>query len=205
MRPNVWSPGVAPLVDTAFPDPLRVDIIAPTVRHRVRLTDDFRFVHDVSPEHEEALSAVGVEFLDGTLTIPSGFVNDLASVPRLLWQILAPWDIPRSSVVHDWLYHCIRRYQATAICRGEVPMLATVHRARLAADDVMRIAMRAGRNPEASAFIAGLVHRCLRLFGARAGNPDSCELSASVECRSIGQIPPSSDPNRWHYGHRAIE
>jgi hypothetical protein len=36
--------------------------------------------------------------------IPCGFVTDFASVPRLLWNVLSPFDAGLASVAHDWLY-----------------------------------------------------------------------------------------------------
>jgi hypothetical protein len=43
---------------------------------------------------------------DGTrVEVPAGFVTDFASVPRLFWRVLPPWDKhKRASVLHDWLY-----------------------------------------------------------------------------------------------------
>jgi len=44
--------------------------------------------------------------LDGRAwTIPTGFVTDFASVPRIFWRIVPPWGryFP-AAVVHDYLY-----------------------------------------------------------------------------------------------------
>lgn len=39
------------------------------------------------------------------IEVPEGFVTDFASVPRLLWRILPPWDRHApAAVIHDWLY-----------------------------------------------------------------------------------------------------
>lgn len=42
---------------------------------------------------------------DGTVyLIPTGFVTDLASIPRIFWPILAPfWSYAKASVLHDYL------------------------------------------------------------------------------------------------------
>lgn len=38
--------------------------------------------------------------------VPAGFLTDLASVPRGLWPIVAPFgDHGQAAVLHDWLYH----------------------------------------------------------------------------------------------------
>lgn len=37
--------------------------------------------------------------------IPRGFVFDLASVPRLVWPLIAPFELSIAApLVHDWLY-----------------------------------------------------------------------------------------------------
>ena len=39
------------------------------------------------------------------ITIPAGFVTDLASIPRLFWNILPPFGkYTEAAVVHDWIY-----------------------------------------------------------------------------------------------------
>ncbi len=40
------------------------------------------------------------------LTIPKGFVTDLASVPRIFWIIIPPSSnkCRKASIVHDWMY-----------------------------------------------------------------------------------------------------
>lgn len=39
------------------------------------------------------------------VTVPSGFVTDLASVPRALWSIFPPFGLyTGASVVHDYIY-----------------------------------------------------------------------------------------------------
>jgi hypothetical protein len=40
-----------------------------------------------------------------TITVPTGFVTDFASIPRALWTLLSPTGPYRlAAVVHDWLY-----------------------------------------------------------------------------------------------------
>jgi hypothetical protein len=38
------------------------------------------------------------------ITVPAGFVTDLNSTPRGLWNLLPPWDYPEAAVAHDYLY-----------------------------------------------------------------------------------------------------
>jgi len=41
----------------------------------------------------------------GTITVPAGFVTDLASIPRLArWYVSRDGDHTKPAVVHDWLY-----------------------------------------------------------------------------------------------------
>ena len=53
-----------------------------------------------------------------TLTVPAGFMSDLASTPRVLWRVFAPSDSIRAAVVHDYLYSSVAgmsRWMADAI------------------------------------------------------------------------------------------
>lgn len=40
----------------------------------------------------------------GRITVPDGFVCDLNSMPRGLWWVSTPADMPEAGVVHDYLY-----------------------------------------------------------------------------------------------------
>jgi Protein of unknown function (DUF1353) len=42
--------------------------------------------------------------IEELISVPSGFVTDLASVPRLFWNILPPFCIAQEACVHDWIY-----------------------------------------------------------------------------------------------------
>ena len=40
------------------------------------------------------------------IRVPKGFITDFASVPRIFWAILPPWDkYGKAAVLHDYLYH----------------------------------------------------------------------------------------------------
>ena len=45
------------------------------------------------------------------ITVPEGFATDLASTPRIAWSLVAPWDIARAAIIHDYLYRAIRDYR----------------------------------------------------------------------------------------------
>ena len=41
----------------------------------------------------------------GVVSVPSGFITDLASIPRLFWNILPPFGkYTEAAVIHDYLY-----------------------------------------------------------------------------------------------------
>ena len=72
--------------------------------------------HDLTVEDIKALKGVGVKVKRDTnktetITVPSGFVTDLASVPRAMWWLIAPFDVARSAIIHDLLYKTIRQYR----------------------------------------------------------------------------------------------
>ena len=46
----------------------------------------------------------------GRITCKKGMVTDLASVPRIVWNVIAPWDVARAAVIHDHLYAVLRKY-----------------------------------------------------------------------------------------------
>ena len=63
----------------------------------------------------DSLKEIGVQVTkDGKITCKKGFVTDLASVPRICWMLIAPWDIARAAIIHDLLYKRIRQYRAEA-------------------------------------------------------------------------------------------
>jgi hypothetical protein len=55
---------------------------------------------------QRALTYRAGEARDELITMPAGFVTDLASIPRLVWSIFPP-DGPwvKAAVVHDFLYY----------------------------------------------------------------------------------------------------
>lgn len=48
------------------------------------------------------------------IEVPPGFTYDLASIPRLVWILVSPWDVALESLFHDLLYRQqeIKRRQA---------------------------------------------------------------------------------------------
>lgn len=56
--------------------------------NRWQLAEDFRVITDTL----------------GEIVVPTGFVTDFNSIPRLLWNILPPTDYPEAALPHDLLY-----------------------------------------------------------------------------------------------------
>lgn len=49
------------------------------------------------------------------VTVPAGYVCDLASVPRFLWWVWPPLGYyQRAALLHDWCYDC--HHRAADIC-----------------------------------------------------------------------------------------
>jgi len=71
-----------------FPDELKISPVGQKMR-RWKLKTVFRMLKNDK------------EFI----TVPKGFVTDLASIPRLFWNILPPFGrYGKPSVIHDYLY-----------------------------------------------------------------------------------------------------
>jgi hypothetical protein len=138
---------------------------------------------------EDALERVGVSVKGSKVSAKKGFVTDLASVPRICWAILAPWDVARAAIIHDLLYKRIRQYRAECSRRernfgiiglrksDEDPKV--VRDAKKAADKVFYMAMRDAEPSVARWKIAGAYY-AVKLFGRWSiipGNDDYDEIS----------------------------
>ena len=92
---------------------------------------------------EDALERVGVSVKVSKITVKEGFVTDLASVPRMCWAFVAPWDVARAAIIHDLLYKRIRQYRvkcSKSLKNYEDPKV--IDDAKKAADDVFHMAMK---------------------------------------------------------------
>jgi hypothetical protein len=118
---------------------------------------------DVLNENEAAtLKAVGAKInKNNKITVPKGFKTDLASVPRFGWIFVAPFDIARAGVVHDYLYYCIRQYRATL---GTDQDIVLVENAKQAADKVFKEAMDVSAD-HVSNWKKWVAWKCVALFG----------------------------------------
>ena len=98
---------------------------------------------DLTVEEIKALKGVGVKVKRDTnktetITVPTGFVTDLASVPRAMWWAIAPFDVARAAIIHDILYKSIRQYRHKMQDKQDN---ALVKAAKKASDKVFLLAM----------------------------------------------------------------
>ncbi len=122
---------------------------------------------DLYANEVKALKDVGVEIVRDTnktesITVPSGFITDLASTPRILWAFIAPFDVARAAIVHDLLYKSIRQYRWKKGLVEEDKEL--IENAKKAADKVFLLAMK-DAEPKVSGWKIYSAWKAVDLFG----------------------------------------
>ena len=122
---------------------------------------------DLYANEVKALKDVGVEIVRDTnktetITVPTGFITDLASTPRLLWNVIAPFDVARAAIVHDLLYKSIRQYRWTKGLIEEDKEL--IKNAKKASDKVFLLAMK-DASPKVSGWKIYSAWKAVDLFG----------------------------------------
>ena len=113
----------------------------------------------------KALEKIGVECPMHRITCKKDFVTDLASVPRMCWAFVAPWDVARAAIIHDLLYKRIRQYRAEKRKQEfnfEDPKV--IREAKRASDNVFHMAMKDAEPPIAGWKIAAAYYS-VRMFG----------------------------------------
>ena len=99
---------------------------------------------DLSVADIKALKGVGVKVKRDTnktetINVPTGFVTDLAAVPRALWWAIAPFDVARAAIIHDLLYKSIRQYRWKMKDKEDKEL---IKQAKIASDKVFKLAMK---------------------------------------------------------------
>ena len=99
---------------------------------------------DLTVDEIASLKGVGVKVKRDTnktetITVPTGFVTDLASVPRAMWAFIAPFDVARAAIIHDLLYKTIRQYRWKMKDKEDANLIA---KAKKASDKVFYHAMK---------------------------------------------------------------
>ena len=84
---------------------------------------------------------------DLQIMVPKGFTTDFGTSPRLLWCVVAPLDIPKASLIHDYLY-CMRGYNAYKMTQKQ-------------ADDIFFMLLK----NDHTCLIALICYYCVRLCG----------------------------------------
>ena len=112
-----------------------------------------------------ALEKVGVKCPANRITCKKNFVTDLASVPRMCWAFIAPWDVARAAIIHDLLYKRIRQYRAKKVN----VIVSNYKDAKKAADDVFLAAMLDAEPPVAkwkiyAAYYAVVMFGCFSII-----------------------------------------
>jgi len=117
---------------------------------------------------DDALERVSISVKRSEIYVEDGFVTDLASVPRICWAFIAPWDVARAAIIHDLLYKKIRVYRrecSKTLMNSEDPKVIST--AKKAADDIFHMAMKDAEPPVANWKIAAAYYS-VKMFGRRA-------------------------------------
>jgi hypothetical protein len=107
----------------------------------------------------QALESVGVKCPANKITCKKGFKTDLASTPKIIWNIIAPWDIARAAIIHDLLYKRIRQWRHEGGTDKK-----TIKNAKQAADNVFLMAMK-DAEPSVPQWKIYAAHRAVVLCG----------------------------------------
>ena len=116
----------------------------------------------------KALQDIGVDVKRDTnispvaITVPTEFITDLASTPRILWAFIAPFDVARAAIVHDLLYKTIRQYRWNKGANEEDKEL--IANAKKASDKVFHLAMK-DASPKVSRWKIYSAWKAVDLFG----------------------------------------
>ena len=121
---------------------------------------------DLSVADIKALKGVGVKVKRDTnktetIKVPTGFVTDLASVPRALWWAIAPFDVARAAIIHDLLYKSIRQYRWKMKDKEDKEL---IKQAKIASDKVFKLAMK-DADPKISGWKIYSSWKAVDLFG----------------------------------------
>jgi hypothetical protein len=122
--------------------------------------------NELTVDEIKALKGVGIKVKretnkTETITVPKGFVTDLASVPRAMWWLIAPFDVARAAIIHDLLYKGIRQYRWK---KKDAEDKALIKAAKVAADKVFLLGMR-DADPKIPGYKIYLSWKAVDLFG----------------------------------------
>ena len=123
---------------------------------------------ELTEEDIEILKSVGVKVTKkGKVTVPKGFVTDMASVPRACWMFIAPFDVARAAVIHDLLYKNIRQYRWTwreDDIREPKLELEKIYQAKQISDKIFLCAMN-DSEPQVPSYKKNPAYWAVKVFG----------------------------------------
>ena len=116
------------------------------------------------------LKDIGVNISStGTITCEKGMKTDLASVPRIIWNFISPWDVARAATIHDHLYATLRRYFTDNVGENKNVKDKALNKkiwskARALSDRVFLLGMHSS-DPKVPSWKIHPAHSAVRLFG----------------------------------------
>ena len=119
----------------------------------------------LNDEDIQLLKIIGVNIVDtgkgtGKVTCKKGMKTDLASTPRILWNLIAPWDVARAAIIHDHLYASLRVYWHTGAPFSKLSW----KRGRQLADKIFLLGMKSA-DPKVSSWKIYSAYWAVRIFG----------------------------------------
>ena len=126
---------------------------------------------DLSEAEIGLLKDVGVNISStGTITCEKGMKTDLASVPRIIWNLISPWDVARAATIHDHLYATLRRYFSDNVNENKNVKDKALNKkiwskARALSDKVFLLGMHSS-DPKVPSWKIHPAHSAVRLFGS---------------------------------------
>ena len=124
---------------------------------------------ELSSSDIEVLLEIGANVdNNGRVTCNAGMKTDLASVPRIAWAVIAPWDVARAAVIHDHLYSTLRKYYHSKLMNK-----SKWRKARALSDKVFLLGMKSA-DPKVSKFKMYSAYWAVRVFGRwpASANPE---------------------------------
>ena len=120
----------------------------------------------LSDEGRDLLKYCGVRVTNkNVVSVPKGYITDLASVPRFCWAFIAPFDVARAAVIHDILYEKIN----TAYKNEKILTKHDREKYRKVADDVFKEGMESAV-PPVPKWKIWAAYNAVRVFGRWAIN-----------------------------------
>ena len=126
---------------------------------------------DLSEAEIGLLKDVGVNISStGRITCKKGMKTDLASVPRIIWNFISPWDVARAATIHDHLYATLRKYFSDNVDENKNVKDKALNKkiwskARALSDKVFLLGMRSA-DPKVPSWKIHSAHSAVRLFGS---------------------------------------